>query len=115
MSYKTRPHPICPPQWTPVRVVRTSYWRGSFQPTGILYPEYSMRHPARFAVFSLMFAISVPLHAQATASLTRTAQPSRVVTDSVQALTNANRPVASDPAPAGAPMTGLRAGVHARE
>src|SRR5512132_4683366 len=73
-----------------------------------------MQLRTRLTVLSLLLAVATPLHAQI--GLPDVSGDSvRVVLDSVQAAPNVTQHTVSEPLVTGAPLTGLRAGVHLRE
>jgi hypothetical protein len=75
-----------------------------------------MRHTARLVFLSLSVAIAAPVHAQLTASgVAADSTPAipRTVDTRIDETRPASAPAASTTS--GAPLTGLRAGVHARE
>lgn len=73
-----------------------------------------MQLRTRLTVLSLLLAVAAPLRAQI--GLPNAAGDSvRVAPDSVQATADVTNHTVSEPAVAGAPLTGLRAGVHLRE
>ena len=73
-----------------------------------------MQLRTRLTVLSLLLAVATPLHAQI--GLPDVPGDSvRVVLDSVQAAPNVTQHTVSEPLVTGAPLTGLRAGVHLRE
>lgn len=73
-----------------------------------------MQLRTRLTVLSLLLAVAAPLRAQI--SLPDASGDSvRATPDSVQATADVTNHTVSQPVVAGAPLTGLRAGVHLRE
>lgn len=75
-----------------------------------------MRRLVRFSALALALAFAAPAFAQNIAPSSAPAVPSLSVSDSLQSAPDSSAQVRADlSAPTGASMTGLRAGVHARE
>jgi hypothetical protein len=94
------------------RVVRVSYFGGPFLPNRFFVPfeENHMRVPTPVALLSLLVVAVTPVRAQSVGAANDSV---RVVADTAQPVREST--VASPSSVAGAPVTGLRAGVHARE
>jgi hypothetical protein len=74
-----------------------------------------MRHLVRFSALAIALAFAAPASAQSLAPSPAAVLPALSVSDSAQTSPDTSSQVRADVAPAGASVTGLRAGVHSRE